>query len=445
MLAVRNIILNAVLIICQLITFLKLYQPRIKSRNARMMYAGFVSALILVYAASVCMIGVEMAARLVFFICAVPAILFYMVTSGQVDGKFWVSYCVSGMAVGAANTIGLIIVAKIWGEQDFANILVRCTMMIAVSALVCFLASKPYRKALLMMEEGWRLFGVLLAVFYLFFMVYVSFPSPILDRPEDFGTAFMMITVIILAFVGILSAVIRMGRMSEVRLNQEEQRNELEIADIRIQSGEAQYRTMMENVEKIKLMRHDLAHHFRMILSFCESENYKELETYLKDMDIQGITEKPFYYSKNHVVNVMLGYYAEQAKEKGIRFDCGADIPEGVPENASHLGVILGNGLENAICAAQEVKENPHILVKIRYFNRKTVIVIKNNYCGRILETEQGIQSTKEGKGHGAGIRSMKRIAEMYEGYCEYRIGSSEFTLNIVLHIEQNMSNKESV
>lgn len=436
MLAVRNIILNSVLIICQLVTFLTLYRPRIKSKNARMMYVAFVSSLILVYAAAVYLLRVDKASRFVFFICAVPAILFYIVTSRQADGKFWVSYFTAGMAVGAANSVGLILVTRFWGDGDLMNIAVRCSLMIAVSAVILLWAGGPYQQALLLMEDGWRFFGVLLAVLYILFMIYISCPVPIVERPEEFGTALLMVSVILIAYVGILSAVISMGRMSEERLDQEEQRNELEIADIRIQSGEAQYRTMMENVEKIKLMRHDLAHHFRMILSFCESQSYEELEIYLKDMDIQGITEKPFYYSKNHVVNVMLGYYADQAKEKGIRFECEADIPEGIPENASHMGVLLGNGLENAMSAAKEVKEDPHILMKIKYRNRKIVIVIRNNFSGMIQESDHGIKSTKKEKGHGAGIRSMKRIAEMYGGYCEYRTGNGEFTLNIVLHIE---------
>lgn len=212
--------------------------------------------------------------------------------------------------------------------------------------------------------------------------------------------------------------------------------NELKIAQMRLRQGEEYYRTMRDNLEQVSLIRYDLSHHFRMISEYCRCGQYDKILSYLDELDFQKMAGTVQTYCENHAANLILGYYAGKAGDNQIEFTCQADLPEGIPGNTMDLSVLLGNALENALEACADVEGRKYIEIKMRYEKSKLLLCIRNSYQNPLRFQDGGLMSHKQEAGHGLGMKSIQRVVNKYEGYCNYYGEKGEFVLQIVLQTE---------
>ena len=109
-----------------------------------------------------------------------------------------------------------------------------------------------------------------------------------------------------------------------------------------------------------------------------------------------------------------------------------ATLPGAVSISDTELCALLSNGLENALNAVGELKENRRwveFYCGVRL--DKLLIEIKNPYTGEIPFRDGLPESTRPS--HGYGCRSIHTIARTHRGLCEFKAENGIFTLRVAL------------
>jgi two-component system sensor histidine kinase AgrC len=198
-------------------------------------------------------------------------------------------------------------------------------------------------------------------------------------------------------------------------------------------SAEHQLSALQATQEQAAIYRHDMRHHLALIGGYLADGDIEKAEKYVRlaQADIDEIT--PNRYCENKTVNLILSSFAAKAKSRGVTLSASADLPQTLSISETELCALLSNGLENAITAASSVEAEELKTVRISCHIHKgnLLILIENNYEGKVT-MENGLpQSSHEG--HGFGVKSMDMIVEKYNGYCSFEAQDGIFTMKIVL------------
>lgn len=116
-----------------------------------------------------------------------------------------------------------------------------------------------------------------------------------------------------------------------------------------------QHKQLIQYMEEMKAVRHDLRQHLSVIEACLEREDIDGLKEYLQaykeklPADIHGT------FTPNFALNAVCTHFAEEARKYGIDYDVSLDIPERLPINEPEVCALLGNLLENAVDACREV------------------------------------------------------------------------------------------
>lgn len=83
-----------------------------------------------------------------------------------------------------------------------------------------------------------------------------------------------------------------------------------------------------------------------------------------------------------------------------------------------YICFLVGNLLENAVEAAEKVRENKYIKIKMKYDKSNLLIFLINSYQGQLIKMkDKSLKSTKSDVGnHGVGLPSVYRAVAKYHG-----------------------------
>ena len=127
---------------------------------------------------------------------------------------------------------------------------------------------------------------------------------------------------------------------------------------------------------------------------------------------------------------------------KNIKLNADSFIlPESVNIQSYDIGIILNNGLDNAIeaCKRMSVKfPNSEIFISIRSFYKRNLFFIKieNRFDGIVkIDKESGypISTKEESKSQGIGLRNIRNRAKKYSGDIDCIINDDRFILSVML------------
>ncbi len=228
-----------------------------------------------------------------------------------------------------------------------------------------------------------------------------------------------------LIFLFLFSDMKRLSRREKEELVLKGQQEQL---SQRIAQSESFYR-------EISGMRHDMSHHIRIISALLEENNIKEAKDYIARMEesLNAISVKA---STGHpVTDLIISEMKERADAKGAFLKADFSFPKGAPVDAFDISVILGNGLSNALEAADPGDE----IVLNSYMKKNAFLIeIKNPYAGSFdIDPESGFpKSTKKGTGHGIGLINIHRIAEKYNGDVTLEKRDGKAVLAVLLQIK---------
>ncbi|MCR4891104.1 MAG: GHKL domain-containing protein [Lachnospiraceae bacterium] len=184
--------------------------------------------------------------------------------------------------------------------------------------------------------------------------------------------------------------------------------------------------------EILRRQRHDLRHQYAVLSYYLKQKEWDKMEAYLKELT-DAVPESSLpAFCLNPCVNAICSYYASKANSSSINISIQIDVPEH-SDNVidSHLCIIFGNLLDNAIKACQQVSRNPFIKLRSKRDYDMLYITMDNSFNPLIPKAKQNKNSPE----HGIGLFSVRSIAESHKGDAEFKEENGVFLSSVWLHI----------
>lgn len=242
------------------------------------------------------------------------------------------------------------------------------------------------------------------------------------------------ITISILLLFNVVIFEIYM-KMNEMFLYEKEKTVYAQQLDI-ITGNTVEQKKIMEEFHEEK---HNLINELIVIKVEIEHNDKENVLKNLNKIINKCHNEETVSNSGNCTVDAIINFKYTVAREYGIEFQLKLFLPDELPIEQCDIGIILGNAIDNAIEAVKECK-NKEKVIKISMGIKKEacIIIIKNPYEHHIKKNKTGriLSTKKEEYRHGYGLKSIKKIAEEYEGEAITDVNNGMFTLTVVLNMK---------
>ncbi len=197
---------------------------------------------------------------------------------------------------------------------------------------------------------------------------------------------------------------------------------EKELARLKTEQAELLERdyTTLNNAYAINAkLFHDFHNHIAFLRHLLSNAKLEEAMQYLDELQtpVQKITKT--IWTGDEMVDYIINSKAATAKEHNIQYEAQVEFPRHTNLRSVDLCAILGNLLDNALEAAEQVpeKEERFIQLTIRRINQMLIIKVENSFSNPII-LQDGVLTTSKVKNglHGWGLKSAQAAAEKYDG-----------------------------
>ena len=197
-----------------------------------------------------------------------------------------------------------------------------------------------------------------------------------------------------------------------------------------------QYEMSRETIDMINRKCHDMKHQVAALMSEgsggTEKARYgREIERLIEIYDLQVNT-------KNEALNTILMEKGLYCSMQGIRWNCAVDDTSLDFIDRMDLYVLLGNALDNAVEAVQQVEDEANRIIQLQIRRKDSFVHIRleNSYAGTLQWRDNLPLTTKEDKAsHGIGLKSIRSIANKYGGYASASTEDQAFILTALIPI----------
>jgi len=349
-----------------------------------------------------------------FLTLAIHFILFFVTTTGSVQEKGFLFFSYASIYT-CCGTLYSVIDARLQSEL---LLIVFALGLIALMQVLLYAVLLPsFRKVAPYIRTGWGKFYAVVLSFFALVVMQTAFPvmSPMSDK--ELAVFLLTILAFCITYVSVFASMKNM-----VELTREKQRKthaELLLMQVESQAKEA---------ELIRQNRHDMRHHYEMLLSYAENGNLEQFTEYLKrhTEHIEAITTGRF--CENETVNNILKVYHQKANEQNIATEIRAAAKPNLSADAPDLVAIVANVLENALHGAAESGiEAPFIRVNIKHQAGRFVVSC-DNACKPSLDFEEMPEYLR-----GIGVQSITATADKYGGSCRFSAKGGVFHCMVVM------------
>ena len=180
--------------------------------------------------------------------------------------------------------------------------------------------------------------------------------------------------------------------------------------------------------------RHDYHNHIQVLKAHIDLKEYEQADKYLDMLAEDLSTVDTILKTGNVMVDAILNSKIAMMKERDIRMDVTAVVPQEVGISGVDLSVLIGNLLDNAMeaCMRLEKKEDRFIRIYIDIIKKQLYISVINSMEGQANRSGAQYLSSKEGL-HGFGILRIDSIVSKYHGYINRQSEQGVFATEVTL------------
>ena len=306
----------------------------------------------------------------------------------------------------------------------FPQYLIRTGVLAAVCVLVYFLLmrrSKYYNCAVMVDNK----LQTITAVCIVAVVIYGN--SLALSAVRQVGNAaavedaafYIHMISAVFAFVGlVLEFSISSGKTKE---------EELSVVKRMLKEERERYDSQKENIELINIKCHDMRH---QIAAFGNKLDKAEIASIT---DAIGIYDADIH-TGNDALDVVLTEKSLVCRKNGIKLTCLVDGAKLDFIPAHEIYSLFGNALENAINAVKDLEPEKRVVSITNAGRGRLVNICVENYYAGKLSFASGLPVTRgDTDFHGFGMKSMRYIAEKYNGALRASVCGEIFVLEILL------------
>lgn len=177
-----------------------------------------------------------------------------------------------------------------------------------------------------------------------------------------------------------------------------------------------QYEETKEMYLNMRGWRHDYHNHIQGVKAYLSLGQIGEAAAYLDELDADLTHVDSYIRSGNLLADAILNSKLSLAEKAQIRVDCTAKLPEKLALSDVDLCVILGNLLDNAIEACEQIEPEKRFLRVYMVLIKEQLYISVQNAAKEILNfNERNYITSKRGQ-HGLGLMRMKLLVDKYEG-----------------------------
>lgn len=164
---------------------------------------------------------------------------------------------------------------------------------------------------------------------------------------------------------------------------------------------------------------HDFHNHIGVLRQLLSHQKTAEAIQYLDELQtpVQEITDT--IWTGDETLDYLINSKAQAAQAGGIIYQVQVEFPRHTNLQSADLCAVLGNLLDNALEAVQQIpeKEERFIHLTIRRIHQMLVIKVENSCQAAPAENDGTLKTSKEENGlHGWGLKSAQTAAQKYEG-----------------------------
>ncbi|MBR2407807.1 MAG: GHKL domain-containing protein [Lachnospiraceae bacterium] len=194
---------------------------------------------------------------------------------------------------------------------------------------------------------------------------------------------------------------------------------------------------MQTSTNELRAFRHDLKNQMISVSELMSAERYEEAKELMGELSGKLNTKTLFGMTGNIPIDSIINYKLQSAGNEQIRVDAEIAVPEELNMDISDSITVLGNLLDNALYALQQIEESKRYLkLKVMFDKGRLMIHCANPYVTEVRYENGEIISTKsDRKEHGFGLKNIEAVAEKYNGCMNVNHNDGVFTVDVLLYL----------
>ena len=197
-----------------------------------------------------------------------------------------------------------------------------------------------------------------------------------------------------------------------------------------LRKAEQQYKISSDVIDRINIKCHDMKQQIRTI-----GQTNAINETAISEMAEAIAAYDSYVETGNKPLDVILTEKSGECVKNGIVLSCVVDGALLRFMNEAEIYSMFGNALDNAISAVMKLdKDKRCIGVNVTKVKGFVTVNVHNYFDGEISYTADGLPKTSKNdtSDHGFGLKSIKYVAEKYDGSMSVETQGDIFNLNII-------------
>lgn len=210
-------------------------------------------------------------------------------------------------------------------------------------------------------------------------------------------------------------------------------RYELRLMEEKMAFEQARHNDATALWDNVRKVQHDMKQHLTVMSGYLEQDKSEECRTYIAELLPQVDRMGHLIRSGNAILDYLINSKLRPLENTHVIIS--GTIGDLSDIRDSDLACLMGNILDNAIEATQELEEKRIELLFSRQ-NDNRVIICKNTIKESVLKNNKALRSTKKkGDAHGLGHQIVERIVADYHGMIEYFEEFDMFGVQIILPV----------
>lgn len=197
-----------------------------------------------------------------------------------------------------------------------------------------------------------------------------------------------------------------------------------------IANQSVQYKALLDHDRDIMKIRHD--HKNLCLALLTELRNGNSATVIEKLSQEYDLCNKEFLIH-NNIVYTIINTKQEVARKTNTEIELECHNLDSIKIDPIDIAILIGNALDNAIEACQDLESDSKIEVSILKKANNVFIIIKNPTKDVVNINDLTTTKKNESQKHGFGIISMKQIIEKYNGELLFFYEKPYFTVTAML------------
>ncbi|MEA5064702.1 MAG: GHKL domain-containing protein [Eubacteriales bacterium] len=354
-------------------------------------------------------------------------ILFFILVGVAVKPLFretlmqWLFNCLTAMNVYAITVILSYYLCGLFPYPHYAITVLRFLLFAAAILLFRKRLSPLYRQA----AEHWSVYLFVAASLFLNFAWYFMASDDVVRTlTEDIVPLLLLVLLTMLVYLAIFLSLRKTLREAALREENLKMQSDRELTRQRLS-------LMDETVRQMSIVQHDRRHFNNTLLSLLRQGEADRAADLIRRQS-EALPQKPQNYCQNVSVNAAVSYYAELARQRGVRCELRLDIPEKLDIDELSLAMTVSNLMENAITALSALPAEQRTLRFTAVNAGQLIFELSNPYDGEVALDENGLPISRE-EGHGKGTQSVADFVKKCGGELAYEISGGIFKVRLMV------------